>query len=145
MLPTGNLKHLLQYNGAWWRYYKKHQESIRPVVVDNVIKMLSCGDHIRGFVTYACSNPNCLHFKRIPFTCKSRFCPSCGKKATNAWIQKQMDILPKTSWQHITFTMPNVLWEFFRINRHLLNELSGLAAQCILYIAKNTVLLVFYV
>ena len=79
MLPTGNLKHLLQYKGAWWRYYEKNQESIRPVVVDNVIKMLSCGDHIRGFVTYACSNPNCAHFKRIPFTCKSRFCPSCLK------------------------------------------------------------------
>jgi hypothetical protein len=136
MLPTGNLKHLLQFNGAWWRYYEKNQESIRPVVVDNVIKMLSCGDHIRGFVTYACSNPNCSHFKRIPFTCKSRFCPSCGKKATNAWIRNQMDILPKTSWQHITFTMPSDLWEIFRINRHLLNELPGLASQCILVIAK---------
>ena len=137
MLPTGNLKHLFQYNEAWWRYYEKNQESIRPVVVDNVIKILSCGDHVRGFVTYVCSNHNCLHFKHIPFTCKSRFCPSCGKKATNAWIQKQMDILPKTSWQHITFTMPSILWEIFRINRHLLNELSKLAAQCILSIAKN--------
>lgn len=142
MLPTGNLKHLLQYHGAWWHYYEKNIDSIRPVVVDNIVKMLSCGDHVRGFVTYACSNPNCLHFKRIPFTCKSRFCPSCGKKATSAWSKKQMDILPKTSWQHITFTMPSALWEIFKINRHLLNELSGLAAQCILVIAKGKKIIV---
>ena len=132
----------LNIKGAWWRYYEKNEASIPINVVDNIVKMLSCGDHIRGFVTYACSNPNCLHFKRIPFTCKSRFCPSCGKKATSAWIKKQMDILPKTSWQHITFTMPSVLWEIFRLNRHLLNDLSGLAAQCILVIAKGKKIIV---
>ena len=53
MLPTGNLKHLLQYNGARWHYYEKNKDSICPVVVDNIIKMLSCGDHIRGFASYA--------------------------------------------------------------------------------------------
>ena len=33
--------------------------------------------------------------------------------------------------------MPNTLWEIFRINRHLLNDLPGFAAQCVLSIAKR--------
>ena len=31
---------------------------IRPVVVDNVIKMLSCGDHIRGFASWVLRHDN---------------------------------------------------------------------------------------
>ena len=131
MLATENLKHLLQYNGCWWNFYENHKETIRPVVVDNIVKMLSCGLSVRGFAFYSCSNSNCQHTKRVPFTCKSRLCPSCGKKATSAWIQKQMDILPQTSWQHITFTMPKTLWRFFELNRSLLNLLAPLGAECI--------------
>jgi len=53
-----------------------------------------------------------------------------------------MDTLPKTAWQHITFTMPNTLWRLFDLNRHLLNELSALAALCVTSIAKSKSLLV---
>lgn len=137
MLATDNLKHLLQYDGCWWKYYQENQNSIRPVVVDNIVKILSCGLHFRGSAFYTCPNPNCSHTKHVLFTCKSRFCPSCGKKATSAWIQKQIDILPKTSWQHITFTMPSTLWRLFDLNRNLLNPLASLAAQCVTAIAEH--------
>lgn len=66
------------------------------------------------------------------FSCKSRFCPTCGKKATDQWIAKQQNILPNTDWQHITFTMPGELWEIFKLNRFLLKKLSTLAAHTIL-------------
>jgi len=142
MLPTANLKHVLQTGGCWWNYYEKHKDSIRPVVVDNIVKMLSCGAHYRGSVFYTCSNKNCTHTKHVHFTCKSRFCPSCGKKATSAWIQKQSNLLPQTPWQHITFTMPSTLWRLFDLNRHLLNALSGLAAKALTSIAKAKQLLI---
>ena len=131
------LTHVLQRSSVWWAYYQKHKDSIRPTVVDNIVKLLSCGLSVRGYKSYVCSNSNCNHTKFVPFTCKGRFCPSCGKKATSAWVAKQQTILPKTTWQHITFTMPSELWRFFKLNRQLLNHLSSLASQCVLKIAHN--------
>jgi len=28
--------------------------------------------------------------KIVPFTCKSRFCPSCGKVYTDKWVEKML-------------------------------------------------------
>lgn len=42
-----------------------------------------------------------------------------------------------TSWQHITFTMPCELWDFFWFNRHLLNLIPALAADCIKMLAAK--------
>ena len=49
---------------------------MRPAIVDNVLKMLSCGLTVRGYAVFQCSNLECSH----------------QKKAT----------LPDTQWQHIT-------------------------------------------
>ena len=73
----------------------------------------------------------------IPHTCKSKICSSCGKKATAVWIAKQNNILPNTEWQHTTFTIPSQLWDLFWLNRHLLNQLSALAYDCIKVIASK--------
>ena len=48
-----------------------------------------------------------------------------------------MGILPNTTWQHITFTMPSELWDFFWLNRPLLNQIAKLAADCIKKIAQQ--------
>src|SRR5208283_461899 len=82
-------------------------------------------------------NPECHHKKLIPFTCKCKACSSCGKKATEIWINKQNQILPNTSWQHITLTMPCELWDFFWYNRWLLNPVASIPAKCLLNFAKK--------
>ncbi|MCF6777898.1 transposase zinc-binding domain-containing protein, partial [Thiotrichales bacterium 19X7-9] len=110
---------------------------MRPVVVENVIKLMSCGLRVRGFKTYCCSNNQCTHTKTVTFGCKSRFCPTCGKKATDIWINKQQNIMPKIPFQHITFTMPDKLWPLFKEDPKLLNQLPKLAADVIQKIAKN--------
>ena len=114
-----------------------HKEILRPAIIHNMINMLSCGTSSRGHARYDCPNPDCTHTKRVLFTCKSRSCPSCGKKATYQWSAKQQAILPATKWQHIVMTMPKELWRLFQLNRHLLNDLSPLAASCIQTLAKN--------
>nr|WP_255562010.1 transposase [Zooshikella harenae] len=121
----------------WWRYYLKHKDQIRPVVVDNIIKILSCGLRTLGYATFACSNPHCSHTKIVCFSCKSRFCNTCGYKATQQWIAQQNNVLPQTEWQHITFTLPRELCLILHDNRHLLGDLSRLAAQVILKVAKK--------
>jgi hypothetical protein len=97
--------------------------------------MLGCGLHVMGYATHCCSNPDCSHQKKVCFSCKSRFCPTCGKKATDQWILTQQETLPDTKWQHITFTMPDALWEIFDLNRGLLKEPSRLAAGIIKKVA----------
>ena len=131
------LKSILQHNQNWWTFYGKYKNIIRVAILVNVIKWLSCGLTIRGYQEFHCSNPNCTHTKRVPFTCKSRACSSCGKKATEIWIHKQNNILPQTDWQHITFTMPAQLWDLFWLNRPLLNKIALLAANTVKTLAAN--------
>lgn len=88
-----------------------------------------------GFKAHCCSN--CNNIKYIYFSCKSRFCSSCGKKQTDLWTNKAINILPKTTWQHITFTIPDKLWDFFWHNRHLFGLISPIAAGIIQDLAKK--------
>lgn len=136
-----SIKKLFLSGQAWWNYYNKHKEHIRPAVIENVIKLLSCGLTVIGYAKHECSNRSCGHQKKISFSCKSRFCPTCGKKATDQWILTQRERLPKTKWQHITFTMPDKLWGLFDLNRFLLKELSKRAAKIIKSLAKKKGLL----
>ena len=129
------IKQILTTNQSWWRFYEKHKTVLRPAIPKAIVKLLSCRHIVRGYSEYRCQNPACPHLKRIHFTCKSKACSSCGKKATEVWIEKQQQILPRTSWQHIVFTMPSELWDFFWLNRELLNVIPKLAADCIKAIA----------
>ena len=131
------IKQILTENQAWWRFSKKHDEKLRKSIIVSIVKLLSCKNIVRGFQEYQCSNKKCSHIKKVFFTCKSKSCSSCGKKQTSTWIETQKTILPDTSWQHITFTMPDVLWGFFWSNRHLLNLIPKLAAECVQSVANN--------
>ena len=135
MRVVSAIKKLFCSGQLWWRYHQHHHTTLRPAIVDNVIAMLSCGLTIRGYAQYACSNLACTHTKKVPFSCKSRFCPTCGKKATDQWIATQRQVLPHTAWQHITFTMPSALWPLFKDQWPLLNQLSAIAANTVLTVA----------
>lgn len=52
-------------------------------------------------------------------------------------MQNAYNRLPKTRWQHITFTMPDVLWDIFWHNRHLINKVAPIAANIIKTQAKK--------
>jgi Putative transposase/Transposase zinc-binding domain len=140
-----SIKQILTSNQNWWRFYEIHQHRIRFAILICMVKLLTCKNTIRGYHEYRCSNPICSHVKKVPHTCKCKACSSCGKKATEIWIQKQNRLLPNTSWQHITFTMPSELWDFFWCNRFLLNQIGALAAHCVKTIAnrRNVTLGVF--
>lgn len=131
------IKSIFTSNQSWWKFYDKYKDKIRIGILICVVKLLSCKSEIRGYHKYHCSNPSCSHTKIIPHTCKCKACSSCGKKATEIWIAKQNNVLPRTSWQHITFTMPSQLWDFFWLNRQLLNLIAAIAAKCIKNIARK--------
>jgi hypothetical protein len=132
-----SIKQILVSNKNWWHFYDKHKSNIRSAILIAIVKLLSCKHSVRGYHKYCCSNPNCYHVKYISHTCKCKACSSCGKKATEVWIQKQNQTLPQTSWQHITFAMPSELWNFFWYNRKLLTLISAIAAQYIKNITRK--------
>lgn len=66
------------------KIFKEHYEEIeytlhpRPIVMENVAKMIYCGDPPYGGAMYGCSH--CGELKFVPFRCHSKFFPTCGNK-----------------------------------------------------------------
>ena len=61
-------------------YYEIIEYTLHPrdVEMDNISRMINCGDPSFGGAMYVC--PHCGNMKFVPFRCKSRFCPTCGVK-----------------------------------------------------------------
>jgi len=129
------LRDIFLDNGNWWKLFLKHRNLTRPGIITNVIKLLVCKTSLLGYHIFVC--PKCTKSIKTPHSCKSRFCPSCGKKATDNWIKTSFNTLPHTKWQHITFTMPDKFWDFFWVNRHLQKKLPLIAANIILKLAAQ--------
>lgn len=128
------LKKIFLDNGNWWKFFCQHREFLKISVILNVLKLLVCRTAFLGFHLFACI---CGYSLKVFHSCKSRFCPSCGKKATDIWIKNSYNSLPNTIWQHITFTMAAQLWEIFKLNKHLLKQVPALAANIILDYAEK--------
>ncbi len=81
-----------------------------------------------GFDYYQCPNhPD--HFVRVPHSCKSRFCNSCGKIQTDNWIADCHKILPNVEYRHLTLTIPQELRRILWVVRPLLHCLFDGANQ----------------
>ena len=50
--------------------------NIRPVVFDEINKIINCGNPDFGYALYVCEH--CGKFLKVTFRCKSRFCNTCG-------------------------------------------------------------------
>jgi len=129
------LRDIFLHNGNWWKLFLKHRRLIRTSIIINVLKLLVCRTAFLGYHVFVCDV--CGKSIKAPHSCKSRFCPSCGKKATDDWIKNSFNTLPHTTWQHITFTMPAEFWDFFWVNRYLMNLIPIMAANIIKKLAKK--------
>src|SRR3981081_2524309 len=99
----------------------------RTAVRKNFAAVLDCGTPALGWEVYASDTEE----KRCYHRCKSRFCPSCGYRATLLWLDEQEAALPDIPYSGIVFTMPRELWTIFKRNRHLLHDLPVLGAGVI--------------
>lgn len=95
------------FKDNWDRFYALHEKRIRPAVVENVTKLLACGDkNILGYNTYVC--PECGLKKYVAHTCKSRFCNACGKVKNDEWVERAQTRLFNIPHKHLVFSIP---WE----------------------------------
>lgn len=96
-----------------------------------VEKMLGCGDPENGFATYICSHCG-QGEKKIPFSCKSCFCLSCGKVYTDQWARRIEAILfAGVAYRHTVLTIPDELRDYFYRHAELLSELMKAGIECL--------------
>ena len=119
--PHNSLMNILQ------KIFTDHFEEMlyiqhpRDSVIENVEKMIHCGDPSFGGAMYAC--PSCRNFKFVPFRCHSRFCPSCGNMyAIDRTTSMSFKII-NVQHRHCVFTIARELRPLFLSDRSLLNSL----------------------
>lgn len=124
------LKRILQDH--WAFFLIKHGHRIRPSITEEIDKVMGCRDpQKQGYHLYRC--PAHPEVERIvPHSCKSRFCSSCGKIATDNWMDKAVAGFVDIPYRHIVFTIPDKLWDIFLWDRKLLDILFKAARETML-------------
>ena len=118
------------------RIFNNHYEEMfytlhpRQSVIENVDKMLNCGDPSYGGAMYGCTE--CGNLKFVPFRCHSRFCPTCGNKYSIDRTTSMSFKLINVQHRHCVFTIAEELRPFFLENRELLNCLFSAVSSVVL-------------
>ena len=102
-------------------YYEQILYTLHPrqTEIENINKMIHCGNSSFGGAMYAC--PHCDHLKFVPFRCHSRFCPTCGNKYAMQRTTSMSFKLIAVRYRHCVFTIDENLRDFFLKNRSLLD------------------------
>ena len=102
-------------------YYEEIEYILHPrkTEMENIDKMIHCGDPSFGGAMYGC--PHCGKLKFVPFRCHSRFCPTCGTKYTMDRTTSMSFKLVNVTHRHCVFTIDENLREFFLKDRSLLD------------------------
>jgi hypothetical protein len=79
-----------------------------------------------------CTNCHQHPEKIVFFTCKSRFCTSCGKAYVDNWVDKMSTQILDVSHRHLVFIIPEQLRAKVYWNRELLKVLSDMAAKVVM-------------
>ena len=99
--------------------------------MENIDKMLNCGNPSFGGAMYVCTT--CHNMKFVPFRCKSRFCPTCGVKYSQERSTSMAFKLVNCTHRHCVFTIDEELRHFFLEDRSLLNCLFRAVQSVILH------------
>jgi len=100
---------------GWWDFVRSYGKWIRPVVFENVRKVLACRTPVLGCHVWACAS--CGHVKVVHHSCKSRFCPTCGKHATDVWADRVLNSLLDVPYHHLVVSLPWQLRTLVAMNR----------------------------
>lgn len=123
------IKQIFQDN--WDNFVLENSDiTIRPIVFEEVNKIINCGNPNFGYALYVCNH--CGKFLKVPFRCKSRFCNTCGVKYAQDRALSMAKKSIRCQHRHIVFTMSNKLWLYFQKYRFLLDGLFDAASHAVL-------------
>ena len=103
----------------------------RESVIENVNKMMHCGDSSYGGAMYHC--PDCNEWKFVPFRCHSRFCPTCGNMYSIDRTTSMSFKLLFCTHRHCVFTIPEQL-RLFSLKTVLYLTVSFLLFAALFYV-----------
>jgi len=116
---------------ALWSRYEPRFGPWRKRFETVIERFFACGMLSLGFSLYRCDG--CGHELKLPFSCKTRFCPSCVRKRMTRWsdwlTSELLLDLPHRQW---VLTVPVELRRHFAQKRWLLNKLSTNAARLLM-------------
>jgi hypothetical protein len=114
----------------WSRVRDKVLARLPPAVASAaetaVEKALLCRTDAMGFAQYRCVDCDATH--NIHFSCKSRFCPSCGRARAQEAAANAQGRLLNVEHRHLTFSVPAELRALFYERRELLAIVAKAAA-----------------
>ena len=96
---------------------------------------MGCRHPQNGYARYVCLQ--CDEERIVPFSCKTRFCPSCGKGRTDTWVGKMCQEILDVPHLHITLTISKELRIFFDRDRRLLKLLLSAAPAALRYLIST--------
>ena len=122
------------FEDHWERFKQKHP-AYNDVFYDQAVeKMLGCGDAKNGYTEYRCTTCG-VDIRRVPFTCKSPFCLSCGRVYSDSVVTQVSKVLhPGVTYRHIVLTVPKQLRKLFyehRKNKALYSALMRAGYKCL--------------
>jgi hypothetical protein len=127
MIGPHPIKQILLETRAYWDH-----EGTPAHVRENLLRVIECRTIALGAEMFASETESKLVFH----TCKSRFCTSCGQRATEAWQEDLEASLPDVPFIGITLTMPMEFRALLQQNRHLLHGVPAMGAEAIIQWAK---------
>jgi len=122
------------------KIFTDHYEEIkytlhpRACELENIEKMINCGDPSYGGAMYGC--PHCGNLKFVPFRCHSRFCTTCGTKYAMERTTNMSFKIIGVQHRHCVFTIDENLREFFLKDRSLLD--------CLFHAVRSVILHMFH-
>jgi hypothetical protein len=137
MEPAYTIKEILRDNwDAFAASMTANQKTIRPVVYDEVQKIIDCQNPEKGYAQYLCTR--CDTIKYVPFTCNSRFCNTCGTKYSADRAHRIATKLTKGEHRHVVFTIAEELRPYFAYDRSLLHLLFQAVSDTLFFgLAKS--------
>jgi hypothetical protein len=103
------------FEAHWDAFVRSAKQWIRPVVFETVRKIVACRTPALGCHLYTC--PQCGRREVVPHSCKSRFCPACGKHATDRWTARVLNDLLDVPYHHLVLAVPAHLRGVLSFNR----------------------------
>lgn len=121
----------------WWDYRREEiPADQRAYVQKTVKKMMGCRNPQCGYARYVC--PKCHEERIVPFSCKTRFCASCGKVRTDEWVRRISQELLDVPHLHLTLTIAKEMRPYFDRHRSLLKLLLTVAAEAVRQVIAET-------
>ena len=112
-----------EYVNSYETRFQKRYGAFRESIRKTVKTFLDCGLYENGFARCRC--PGCAYEQMVPYSCKSRLCPSCTQKRVLLWAERCVSqVLQPVPHRSFTWTIPKLLRAYFRYDRSLLGKLA---------------------